>query len=152
MNMLAYAAIPALGLVLLGVNAASAHGMFGRWGFGASTLTPEQIASHQQERFQEQSQILGLSVDQIKDAWANGTTMQELMQTNNINETDVQKRMQDARLQQLKTDLQALVDKGVISQSQADKRLQTMQNRMQNAQTNKGFGMMRGMHGGGWMF
>jgi len=149
-TLLAYAALPVLGLVLFGTQAVSAHGLFG-WGFGGKTLTPDEIASRQQTQFQQEAQILGLSVDQIKNAWANGTSIQQLMQDNNISQTDVQKRMQDQRTQQLKTTLQTLVDKGVITQTQADLRLQTMQTRMQDAQNGKGFRMMRGMHWGGGM-
>jgi len=53
--------------------------------------------------------------------------------------------MKDARAQQLKAQMQALVDKGVITQAQADQRLQWMQNKTQNT---KGHGF-RGMRGFG---
>jgi len=52
--------------------------------------------------------------------------------------------MKDAATADLKAKLQALVDKGVITQTQADQRLAAMQNMAQNA---KG-GMGRRFRGG----
>jgi ribosomal protein L19E len=57
----------------------------------------------------------------------------------------LQQKIKDARLAQIKTQLQALVDKGVITQSQADKRLATVQAKKANV---KGYKMGK-RHGHG---
>ena len=55
--------------------------------------------------------------------------------------------MKDLRTQELKTHLQTLVSKGVITQAQADARLKAMENMSAKAKAGKGMrgGMMR-MH------
>jgi hypothetical protein len=137
---LIYAILPAVGLAVLAGGIASANGFFG---FGAS-LSPDEIASRQQAMFQQEAQILGISLDDVKAAWAAGKTMKQIMDEKGISQDQVQQRINDMRTAQLKSNLQTLVDKGVITQAQADQRLQTMQNMMQN----KGSKGMRGMMGG----
>lgn len=139
-----YGFLPAvLGFGLIGLNAASAHmGGFG-FGFGAQPSADE-IASRHQTMFDQQANILGLSVDEVKAAWASGKSMQTLMQEKGITQEQVQTRVKAAREQQLKTQLDALVSKGVITQAQADQRLQFMQLNAGNI----GNGMGRGRHGG----
>lgn len=127
-KMLAYAFLPVLGLSLVGVNAASAHGMFG----GLGSATPEEIATRHTKMFEQEANILGLSVDEVKAAWAEGKNLQELAKEKGIKQEDIQARMKAAALERMKDQLSALVDKGVITQAQADKRLEVMQNKMQN--------------------
>ena len=81
------------------------------------------------ERFfarEDLCEILGISVDDVKNAWADGKTMAQIIQEKGLNQDDVQKRAQDAHSARMKTQLQALVDKGIITQDQADRRLQFM--------------------------
>jgi DNA-binding CsgD family transcriptional regulator len=137
-----YAILPTAGLALLAAGIVSANGFFGFSG----NLSPDEIASRQQAMFQQESQILGISPDQVKAAWAEGKTMKQIMDDNGISQDQVQQRINDMRTSQLKSQLQTLVDKGVITQAQADQRLATMQNLFQN-QEGKG---ARGMHGGFW--
>ena len=147
-KLLAYSLVPAaLGLGIVGANIASAHGFFG--GFGAD-LTPDQIVSRQQTMFQNEAQVLGISVDEVKEAWADGKSLWQIAQEKNISQEQIQTRMKDLALQQLKTHLQTLVDKGVITQAQADRRVQAMQN-MQQKNASR-MGMMRGHHRGGFGF
>lgn len=131
---------------IVGAGVASAHGMFGGFGgFGMmNNQTPDQIATNHQAMFNQEAQILGISADDVKAAWAKGETMQQLMTEKNISADQVQTRMNDLRTQQLKIQLQALVDKGVITQAQADSRLQATQTMRQNAKGRKG---MRGFMG-----
>jgi hypothetical protein len=57
--------------------------------------------------------------------------------------------MQAARTAEMKTQLQNLVTKGVITQAQADKRLATMQTKSANKKDSKRGGHgMKGMMGG----
>lgn len=127
--MLAYAIIPVLGLsAVVGVSAASAHGLFG--GFG--TLSPDEIATRQETMFQSEASILGINVDEVKDAWAEGKSVKDLADAHGITPEQLQQKLKDARLQQVKIQLQTLVDKGIITQAQADKRLAALQNRTKN--------------------
>jgi hypothetical protein len=139
-TLFAYTLLPVAGFGLLGASIASAHGLFG------TTLTPDQIATRQQTMFQNEATLLGLSIDDVKSAWAQGKTLQQLATDHGITADQLQQKMKDARAAQLKTKLQTLVDKGIITQAQADQRLQFLQNAAQNM---KGGHMgMRGFRGG----
>jgi len=140
-KLLLYSLLPLAGLTFIGVNIASAHGWFGGM---ASTATPDEIATQQQTMFQNEAQILGISIDDVKNAWAEGKTMSQLIKDKGLNQADIQARMKDFKVQQLKAQLQTLVDKGVITQDQADKRLAFMQNNIHNK---KGGMMGMGMRG-----
>lgn len=129
-KLFAYALIPAIGLSILGFNAASAHGLFsGGFGFGPAA-TPQEIADEQKRIFEKEAQILGMSVDDLIDAWAEGKSLYKIAQERGITPSQLQKKMKDAKTEELKTQLKALVDKGIITQAQTDKRLQFMQNMM----------------------
>jgi hypothetical protein len=135
MKYLAYIIMPALALTLAGASVASAHGWFG--GFGQAI--PEEIAQRQETMFQNQAGLLGISVDDVKNAWAEGKNFREIAEEQGISQEQLQERMQDARQEQLQNRLQAMVDNGVISQEQANQRLQFMEERMANGETAKGF-------------
>ncbi len=135
----AYVGIPAFAFALAGAGIASAHG------FGMNNLTPQQIAQNQTDRFTKQATLLGVSVDEIKAAWAKGQTMQELATAKGITAEQLKAKMLAQRQADLKTHLQALVDQGVITQDQMNARLQ-----FEQTNSNKGFGK-RGMRGMGMM-
>jgi hypothetical protein len=140
-NMLVYAFLPAvLGLGLVSVKAASAHGFLGGWG----AATPEEVATKHQTMFQEQATILGLSIDDVKNAWAEGKSLQQLATEKGITQEQLQTKMKELRTSQMKTQLQALVDKGIITQTQADKRLATLQAKVEQGGKRMGRGF-RGM-------
>lgn len=144
-KLFAYALIPAIGLGILGFNAASAHGLFSRgFGFGPAA-TPQEVADAQQNMFEKEAQLLGASVEEVKDAWAEGKSISQLAQEKGITVSQLQQKMKDAKIEELKAQLRTLVDKGIITQVQADKRLQFMQNMM--AKTKNGKGYSRGFHG-----
>ena len=143
-RLLAYAVIPTLGLGFLGLNIASAHGLFG--GFG-NNLTPDQVATRQQNMFQNEATLLGISVDDVKNAWAQGKTIVEIAQDHGITKEQLQQKIKDMKTQQLKTQLQTLVDKVVITQSQADQRLQYVNQQLASGNSVKGF--WGGLHSGG---
>ena len=142
-KMLTYAILPAmLGIGVMGANIASAHGMMG---FGvSSSLTPDEIATRQQTMFQNEATVLGLTVDQVKEAWSQGKTMQQIIQDYKLDQTKIQTRLKDAAIAREKTQLQTLVDKGIITQAQTDARVKVMQTRMTNGKGKAGKGMMRG--------
>ncbi len=133
-KLVSYAIIPAFALTLVGAGLASAHG-FGT-GFGKN-LSPEEIAQTQQDRFTEQANMLGISVDEVKSAWAQGKTLQQLATEKGISTEQLQAKMKTQAEERMKSMLQTLVEKGIITQSQADQRLEYMKNNAQNS--GKGF-------------
>lgn len=139
-QLVAYAFLPILAMGTLGVtNLASAQGFGGMWG---ASVTPDDIATRQRTMFQTEAQILGISIDEVKAAWAEGKTPMQIAAEKGISKDQIQTRMKELQVQRVKTQLQVLVDKGVITQAQADKRLQVVQTRVEN-KTQKG---IRGHH------
>jgi hypothetical protein len=132
-----YAVIPVLAWAMFfGANSVYARGMFG---FGQNA-TPDEIASRHQEMFQEQATLLGISVEDVKSSWAQGKNIQELAKEKGITAEQLQQKMKDTKIAKMKIHLQALVDKGVITQAQADQRLSFMQ----TIQDKSGKGMRKG--------
>jgi hypothetical protein len=140
-QLVAYAFLPILAMGTLGVTSlASAQGFGGMW---SASATPDDIAARQQTMFQTEAQILGISIDDVKAAWAEGKTPMQIAEEKGISKDQIQARMKEIQTQKIKTQLQALVDKGVITQAQADKRLQVVQTQVES-KTQKGG---RGHHG-----
>ncbi len=137
-KILAYAIFPMLGLGIIGMNAASAHGLFGGFG-GMASLTPDQIATRQQDMFQKEASLLGVSVDIIKNGWAEGKNIVQIAEEQGITKEQLQQKMKEAQTAQLKTQLQALVDKGIITPAQMDKRLQFVNQQAANGKLGRGF-------------
>jgi hypothetical protein len=137
-----YAALSVLGSgLLIGATTVSAQGFF-----GGTQATPDEIATRQQTMFDREARVLGISVAEVKQAWAEGKTMQQLMSEKGISEEVVQARLAESRLAQQKSHMQALVDKGVITQAQATTRLEYMSK--QTGFSGKGMGMGQGKKGG----
>lgn len=134
------ALIPSIGLALLTISSASAMS-FGHMNLN-SKATPDEIATQQSTMFQNQASMLGLSVDEVKTAWASGKDLKTLAKEKGISLDTVKQKMQTQRLADQKTMLSTLVTKGVITQAQADQRLATL-----STKTAKG-GMGEGKHGG----
>jgi hypothetical protein len=141
--------LPALALALLiGAGTAEASGM---GGFNKN-MTPDQIATMHTQMFQEQATLIGATVDEVKTAWANGTSFKELAKQKGITEEALKAKMKAAHQAQMKAHLQALVDKGVITQAQADARIATMQKMADKVKGKKGKGGMGHGMGGGMGF
>lgn len=143
-KLLIYAIFPVIGLGLLGFNAASAHGLFG--GFGSvANMTPEQIVTRQQTMFQNEASMLGISIDEVKNGWAEGKSLVQIATDHGITKDELQQKMKDAQTAQLKSQLDILVANGTITQVQADKRMSFVSQQVANGKFHKGFG--RGMMG-----
>ena len=124
---LLYAALPTIvSLQLLGASPVEARGMFPGFQIGMMG-NPETAATQHQQMFEQHAKILGLSVDEVKNAWAAGKNLQDLAKEKNLSKEQIQVRMKEAQLQNIKTQLQTLVSKGIITQVQADTRLKTIQ-------------------------
>lgn len=147
---LLYSILPVMVFALLGVGTASACGWGGFFGFG--NVDPDKVAERQQAMFERQAQILGISVEEVKNYWAEGKTMKEITEEKGISNEQIQARMKELRLQEMKSYLRALVEKGVITQTQADRRLQVIQSQLENSRIGKGFykGFGRGFRGFGF--
>jgi len=133
-----YAILPVMALTLLSAGVVSAHGWFG---FG--NATPEEIADRQESIFEKKADILGLSVDQVKNFWAQGKTFQEIVSESGITEEQLQERMKESKMVRIQEKIQTLVDQGVIDQAQADQRLKVITERIESG----GFGKKGFRHG-----
>jgi hypothetical protein len=138
-KIIAFAVLPVLGLSLLGAATASAHG----FGFGGTmNATPDEITTRQTEMFTRQAELLGVSVDVVKQGWAEGKTPAEIASANGVTAAQLQEKMKAAHAAEMQTHLKALVDKGVITQAQADARVKAMETRTANGPMKMGGGRM----------
>jgi hypothetical protein len=141
-----YGLMPMFLLGLAGVSAAtaSARGLFGR----GADIDPVIAAADQTERFAQEAEVLGISVDQVKEYWAQGKNVRDIIDELNLDETAVQERMHTERLTNMKAHVQALVVQGVITQAQADTRIafmETNEGKFTGRGEGRGNGGMRGM-------
>lgn len=117
----AVSAIAALGVLAAGT--ALAHG-------GPAFLwenDPVAAATQWEQKFTDEAGILGITPDEMKNSWAQGKGVREIVKEKGISDADLQKKFQAAREQQHKDMLQALVSQGKITQAQADARFKFMQ-------------------------
>ncbi len=121
---------------LLGVGIASAHG----WGAG---IDPLGAADRQGAMFQDQAELLGISVADVKESWSQGKDLRALAEEKGISQDDLRARMDAKRKERKKTELKALVDKGVITQAQADARLAFEEKRASEGRLGRGKTGMR---------
>ncbi len=140
-KILVYGMLPVLAFGLLGSGVAYAQG-WGMW----QNASPEDIASRQQTMFEHQAETLGVSVDQIKSAWAQGKNVRDLATELGITDEQLQEKMRTERQTQMQERLQTLVSQGVITQDQANKRLAYTNGQIQNGGGRFG----KGLGGGGF--
>ncbi len=129
-------------VLVLGFSAVSpaearGFGWKGFWGFPNFNL--DDWTQRMEKMFENWANLLQISLEKIKNYWAEGKTMKEIMEAENISQEEVQKRMKEMRLEGLKNQLQKLVEKGIITQEQADKRLKFYQSQLEKLE-GKGFG------------
>jgi predicted DNA-binding protein YlxM (UPF0122 family) len=124
--------LPILIFGILIANQVEARG-FGWKGFsGFGILNLDDFAQRMEKMFENWANLLQISVDKVKNYWAEGKTLREMMEAENISQEDVEKRIKEKRLQEIKDQLQKLVEKGVITQEQADKRFEFLKNQLEN--------------------
>jgi len=115
---LIYSFFPLLSAGIFTAGVASAHGVN-----AGLKGTPEAISA----RFAKEALLLGVGVDEVKTAWAEGKSLFDVATAHGITKEDLAKKMKAVRIQEAKTKLQALVTQGVITQAQADKRIAFME-------------------------
>jgi len=120
----AYALASVLALGMLSAGTVSAHGWFGG---GEAITSPEEFAARHETMFREQANVIGVDESEIKEAWASGKTLFDLAKEKGLSEEEIRSRMQEARKEQMQNRLQALVQGGVITQDQADRKIKTME-------------------------
>jgi len=130
--------LPVLVFGTLIANSAEAKGL-GFCGRGFSKINLDDWAQRTEKMFENWAKILGISVEKVKNYWAEGKTPKEMMEAESISKEDIQKRMQGMRLEELKNQLQKLVEKGIITQEQADKRLEWIKKQSENQMEKKFF-------------
>lgn len=133
------AAIPIMALALIGAGGASAQGPLSN---GAGDY-----ATNLQDKFQREAEVLGVSIDVIKEAWSQGKTLLQLAQDQGIDQTELQNKLKEARKTSMKDRLQTLVNQGIITQTQADQRYSFMEQHLDDAAPGRSMGRMMF---GGW--
>jgi hypothetical protein len=131
-----------LSLAALGATSTFAMGMG-----GMNTVTPDEMANRKTSMFTEHASMLGVSVDDVKNAWAEGKSFENFATEKGITKEQLQAKMKAKRDEMVKIQLATLVSKGVITQAQADKRLATMASQKANGKLSK-HGGRGGMMGG----
>lgn len=125
-------AIPAFALAgFLSVSSVSAagggmfggmHGGFAR-GMGGQGIGDPDRWTH---NITQEASVLGISVDEMKTYWSQGKNLRDIAAEKGITDEQLKIKMQAAVEAKIKSQLQALVDKGHITQAQADARLTVM--------------------------
>lgn len=87
-------------------------------------VDPEIYSQQLQSKFEYWSQISGIDINKIKNYWAQGKTFREMSVLEKVDLNKVQEKNREYRLSQLRTNLQELVNKGIITQEQANQRLE----------------------------
>ncbi len=124
---------------------------FGGWGWKIGWGPDfEKAAERIQEMFERWSKILGIPIEKVKDYWAQGLSPKEIMEKENISENQVKENIKNLRLERLKEFLQKLVDKGIITKEQMEKRLEVEQKWMENCQKCKFYRGWFGKRGWKW--
>ena len=88
-------------------------------------------------RFESESKVLGVSVEEVKNAWADGKNIYELAKEKGIASTTLETNLKASRDAEIKAKMDALVKSGTITQAQADKRIVSVQAEMKNRKDSK---------------
>lgn len=123
-----YAALPMLGIgvVLGGMSIASAHGFPNR---------PFGQKGDPTVMFQNDAALLGVSVDEVKNAWAEGKDIRTLAKEKGITEEALRAKMKATEEARMKEHLASLVSSGKMTQAEADTMLAEHKNREAEAKT-----------------
>ncbi len=121
----AYAILPALALIVASTSIASAQG----WFRGLNSVNPEECVQRHEEMFNNQAEFLGLSIEDLKNAWVEGKNFHEIAEEQGITQEQIREHFAEKAGEQMRNRLQILVDNEVINQEQADQRLESMKNK-----------------------
>ena len=119
----------------------------GWFGGGFGQMDPATMAERQAEMFNRQANLLGASEAEVKQWWAEGKNMRDMIEDLGLDQDEVRTKMQTNRQEQMRKQLQTLADQGIITQEQMDLRLENMANRVGPGGMFGGVGMKRGQRG-----
>jgi hypothetical protein len=124
---LIYPALSAFSLYALGAGTfVTAQG----WSRGAANGESEDGPASLSAMYQAEARLLGVSVDEIKIAWAEGKTLPEPAAAKGVNTDELQQRMLEARKAATQELLPAFASQEVASQGLADQRFAFMVNHL----------------------
>lgn len=131
-----------LALILLSVFILTAQPALAFWGWERGLKVGfdfEKATEKIQLMFERWARILGISIEKIKEYWAEGLNPKEIMEKEGIDKNKVKENIKGWKTEQLREFLQRLVDKGIITREQMEKRLQIEQQRLETCQKCKFF-------------
>lgn len=124
--------IPALAVAgAIAVNSVSAAGPRGFGGGmgvpgGGMHMIEFGDTEHFVERLTDEAELLGISLNDMKQYWSEGKGVKEIAEEKGISEEDLKTKMEAAAEAKMKAHLDELVEEGVITQAQANSRLEFM--------------------------
>ncbi len=129
-KLLTFTVLPAFALTLVGAGVASAHGNFA----DRKDMSAEERAEHREERKankeahkQELADLLGLEVDDLKEAKEAGKTLEELAEEQGVDLAAFrEQKFQERKANRLEK-IAERVAAGDITQEQADERIEKME-------------------------
>lgn len=124
-----------LALILLLVFILTAHPTLAFWGWKKGLKVGfdfEKATEKVGLMFERWAKILGINVEKIKEYWAEGLNPKEIMEKEGIDENKVKENIKGWKTEQLREFLQRLVDKGIITREQMEKRLKIEQQRLED--------------------
>lgn len=124
-------------LVMVGANSALARG----WFSNGSELNSEELVNKHQEMFLKKANLLGITPEAMKEYWSQGKDLREIANEMGLSLEDLEIKMKEKRESQMRERMSFLVEKGLITQEQAEKRL----NFENQGVFSRGFGKNRGL-------
>ncbi len=102
------------------------------YAYGFKSLNNQDYLTLMQQKFENWSKILNLPLEEVKNYWAQGKNLFMIAQEKGISLESIQNKMRELRLEQEKQRLNYLVEKGIITKEQMEKRLNYFNQNMEN--------------------
>jgi hypothetical protein len=97
-------------------------------------------SEHETERIADIAAITGISEIELKEAFANGTSMHDIFEKYDINGSELRDELRAKATVRMEAHIGELVAEGILTQKEADERIATMAERRDG-------GMHKGEHG-----
>lgn len=92
--------------------------------FGGSCLSGDEAITRAEQMFANRAGWLGLSVDKIKSYWADGKSLKDIADAEGLDLEVIREKIITEKRAHMAEQLQAMVEAGVITQDQANRRLE----------------------------
>ena len=113
-------------LITAGTSSVLARG----WFDGKREIDPERMIDKKEKMFQNKANLLGISIEQMKEYWSEGKNIGEIATEMDINEEELRVKIQESHKERMTEHLNFLVENGKITQEQADAKFTYIQERM----------------------